>query len=55
MRDNGHEFTSRALDKCAYEHNAILDVSRPGKPTAKDTESFNDRFRDWYLNVNWFL
>lgn len=33
-----------------------LDFSRPGKPTDNAMiESFNGRFRDECLNVNWFL
>jgi len=31
--DNGSEFISQALDRWAYDHDATLDVSRPGKPT----------------------
>lgn len=54
--DNGPEFTSKALDKWAYEHNVVLDFSRPGKPTDNGyIESFNGRLRDECLNVNWFL
>jgi putative transposase len=54
--DNGPEFTSKALDKWAYEHHVELDFSRPGKPTDNGSiESFNGRFRDECLNVNWFL
>ena len=54
--DNGPEFTSKALDKWAYEHHVELDFSRPGKPTDNGyIESFNGRFRDECLNVNWFL
>lgn len=54
--DNGPEFTSKALDKWAYEHRVELDFSRPGKPTDNGyIESFNGRFRDECLNVNWFL
>jgi putative transposase len=54
--DNGPEFTSKALDKWACEHHVELDFSRPGKPTDNGyIESFNGRFRDECLNVNWFL
>lgn len=54
--DNGPEFVSRALDLWAYENGVTLDFSRPGKPTDNAMiESFNGRFRDECLNVNWFL
>jgi putative transposase len=54
--DNGSEFISKALDKWAYEHEVILDFSRPGKPTDNPfIESFNGSFRDECLNTNWFL
>ena len=54
--DNGSEFISRALDKWAYEHNVVLDFSRPGKPTDNAyIESFNGSFRDECLNAHWFL
>jgi len=54
--DNGPEFISKDLDKWAYEHGVTLDFSRPGKPTDNALiESFNGRFRDECLNVNWFL
>jgi putative transposase len=54
--DNGSEFISKALDQWAYEHNVVLDFSRPGKPTDNAfIESFNGSLRDECLNVNWFL
>lgn len=54
--DNGSEFISKALDRWAYENQAILDFSRPGKPTDNALlESFNGSFRDECLSVNWFL
>ncbi len=54
--DNGTEFISKALDLWAYENDVTLDYSRPGKPTDNPfIESFNGRFRDECLNVNWFL
>jgi len=54
--DNGSEFVSKALDKWAYQHDVVLDFSRPGKPTDNPfIESFNGSFRDECLNVNWFL
>jgi len=54
--DNGSEFISRAMDKWAYDHGAVMDFSRPGKPMDNATvESFNGSFRDECLNVNWSL
>ncbi len=54
--DNGPEFTSKAMDKWAYENGVKLDFSRPGKPTDNAfAESFIGSFRDECLNVNWFL
>ena len=54
--DNGPEFTSKALDKWAYDNKVILDFSRPGKPTDNAfIESFNGSVRAECLNENWFL
>jgi len=54
--DNGSEFISKALDKWAYDNKVILDFSRPGEPTDSPfIESFNGKFRDECLSVNWFL
>jgi putative transposase len=54
--DNGPEFTSKELDKWAYENKLTLDFSRPGKPVDNAyIESFNGSFRDECLNTNWFL
>ncbi len=54
--DNGSEFISKALDKWAYDNHVVLDFSRPGKPTDNPfIESFNGKFRDECLSVNWFL
>ena len=40
----------------AYLNGVELDVSRPGKPTGNAfIEAFNGRFRQDYLNENWFL
>jgi putative transposase len=45
--DHGTEFTSRALDKWAWENGVQLDFTRPGKPTDNGLcESFNGRLRD---------
>ena len=53
---NGSEFISKDLDRWAYDNKVTLDFSRPGKLTDNPfIESFNGRFRDECLNVNWFL
>ena len=53
--DNGPEFVSKALEKCAYEKKATLDYSRPGKPTDNAyIESFNGTLRDECLKSHWF-
>jgi len=55
-RDNGPEFTSRALDQWAYWNGVVLDFIRPGKPTDNAImEAFNSRFRQECLNEHWFL
>jgi putative transposase len=54
--DNGPEFTSKELDRWAYENNVSLDFSRPGRPMDNGyIESFNGSLRDECLNTNWFL
>jgi putative transposase len=53
--DNGPEFTSRALDQWCYRNGVKLSFITPGKPIENCyIESFNGRFRDECLNVNWF-
>ena len=53
--DNGTEFTSKAVDRWAYENGVKLDFSRPGKPTDNAyIESFNGRLREECLNQHWF-
>lgn len=54
--DNGSEFISKEVDLWAYKNGVTLDFSRPGKPTDNPyVESFNGKFRDECLSVNWFL
>lgn len=54
--DNGPEFTSRALDRWAYERGIQLHFIRPGKPVDNAyIESFNGKFRDECLNEEEFL
>ncbi len=53
--DNGPEFSGRALDEWAYRNKVRLHFIQPGKPTQNAyIESFNGKFRDECLNVNWF-
>lgn len=43
--DQGPEFTRRALDQWAFEHNVELQHIQPGKPTQNGfIKSFNARF-----------
>ena len=54
--DHGTEFTSKALEEWAWQHQVKLDFIRPGKPMENGhIESFNDRLRDGCLNVKQFL
>jgi putative transposase len=54
--DNGPEFISKVLDEWAYRNGVKLDFIRPGKPTENCyAESFHSRFRDEFLNENYFL
>lgn len=51
--NNGPEFTGKALDAWAQEHNVQLEFIRPGKPMDNGhIESFNGRLRDECLNQN---
>ncbi|MGQ7385843.1 integrase core domain-containing protein, partial [Streptococcus suis] len=53
--DQGSEFISRDLDLWAYMKGVTLDFSRPGTPTDNAfIESFNGKFRDECLNMQWF-
>lgn len=53
--DNGPEMISYVLDQWAYENNVKLMFIQPGKPCQNGfTESFNGKFRDECLNMNWF-
>jgi putative transposase len=53
--DNGPEFTGRALDQWAYRRGVKLHFTRPGKPMDNGyIESFNGKYRDEFLNENWF-
>ena len=53
--DNGPEFAGRVLDLWAHQHGVALQFIRPGKPIENAfVESFNGKFRDECLSVNWF-
>ena len=50
--DNVPEFTSKALDRWAYENGMKLYFNRPGKPTNNVfVKSFTGRLRDKCLNA----
>lgn len=53
--DNGPEFTSKAMFFWAKRTGVTLHFIQPGKPTQNAfIESFNGKFRDYCLNLNWF-
>lgn len=53
--DNGPEFVATALLKWATENKIETALIEPGKPWQNGmTESFNGRFRDECLSVEWF-
>ena len=53
--DNGPEFTSKAMFFWAKRAGVKLHFIQPGKPTQNAfVESFNGKFRDYCLNLNWF-
>jgi putative transposase len=53
--DQGPEFTSRALDRWAYDKAVDLKLIAAGKPTQNAyIESFNGKFRDECLNDHYF-
>lgn len=55
VTDNGPEFTGKALDHWAYEHQVVLDFIEPGKPIQNAfVESFNGTLRNECLNEHWF-
>ena len=54
--DNGPEFTSRHFVAWCEERRITLVHIQPGKPMQNPhSESFNGRFRDEFLNANWFV
>jgi putative transposase len=53
--DNGPEFVSRAVLKWLTQANIDTAHIDPGKPRQNGTnESFNGKFRDEYLSMEWF-
>ena len=53
--DNGPEFISRAILKWLAQSNIDTALIDPGKPWQNATnESFNDKFRDECLSLEWF-
>ena len=53
--DNGPEFTSKAMFFWAKRTGVKLHFIQPGKPTQNAfVESFNGKFRDYCLDLNWF-
>jgi putative transposase len=55
VTDNGPEFIGKALDTWANKAGVKLHFIDPGKPTQNCyIESFNGKFRDECLNLNWF-
>ena len=53
--DNGPEFTSKAMFLWAKNSGVKLHFIQPGKPTQNAfVESFNGKFRDYCLDLNWF-
>ena len=53
--DNGPEFTSRRFLSWSVEKRVRATTIQPGKPVQNaHIESFNGRFRDECLNMNWF-
>jgi putative transposase len=54
--DNGTEFTSQVMDQWAYENQVQLHFITPGRPMENGfIESFNGKFRDECLSMEWFL
>jgi len=55
VMDNGTEFTSKGMFFWARERDVDLHSIQPGKPTQNAfVESFNGKFRDYCLDLNWF-
>lgn len=56
IMDNGPEFSGKVLDEWAYRKGIKLHFIQPGKPVQNAfCESFNGRFREEFLDGNWFI
>ena len=54
--DNGPELTCKAMFFWAKRTGVKLHFIQPGKPTQNAfVESFNGKFRDYCLDLNWFI
>ena len=55
VMDNGPELTSKAMFFWSKRTGTKLHFIQPGKPTQNAfVESFNGKFRDYCLDLNWF-
>lgn len=55
VMDNGPELTSKAMFFWSQRTGVKLHFIQPGKPTQNAfVESFNGKFRDYCLDLNWF-
>jgi putative transposase len=55
VMDNGPELTSKAMFFWSQRTGVTLHFIQPGKPTQNAfVESFNGKFREYCLNLNWF-
>jgi transposase InsO family protein len=55
-KDNGAEFTGKAMLNWAYRRGVALRLIEPGKPNQNAyVESFNGRLREECLNEHWFM
>jgi putative transposase len=55
VMDNGPELTSKAMFFWSQRTGVKLHFIQPGKPTQNAfVESFNGKFREYCLNLNWF-
>jgi putative transposase len=53
--DNGPEFIARSLSQWVQEQDLRMVLIEPGKPWQNGAnESFNGKFRDECLNMEWF-
>jgi putative transposase len=56
VMDNGPELTGKAMFSWSKRTSVKLHFIQPGKPTQNAfIESFNGKFREYCLNLNWFV